>query len=61
MREAVSRHDGVLSARRAHPAATLLAAARAGADEYHVSCADTPAWRPSLVHVLRPIVGIRHR
>jgi SAM-dependent methyltransferase len=61
MREAVSRHDGVLSARRAHPAATLLAAARAGAEAYHVSCADAPAWRPRLLHVLRPVVGIRHR
>jgi hypothetical protein len=28
MREPLSRHDGVISARRAHPATTLLAAAR---------------------------------
>lgn len=37
MREAVSRHDGVLFA-RAHPAAILLDAAHAGAADYRASC-----------------------
>ncbi|MDQ7904875.1 methyltransferase domain-containing protein [Phytohabitans sp. ZYX-F-186] len=59
MREPVSRHDGVLSARRAHPAATLLDAARAGAPGYQVSCADGPAWLPRPLDVLRPVTGVR--
>jgi SAM-dependent methyltransferase len=59
MREPVSRHDGVLSARRAHPAATLLAAARGGTSGYELSCVDEPAWRPRLLNVLRPITGTR--
>jgi SAM-dependent methyltransferase len=56
MREAVSRHDGVLSARRAHTAETLLrAAASIG---YEVSCVDAPRWLPRLTDVLRPISGV---
>jgi SAM-dependent methyltransferase len=57
MRERVSRHDGVLSARRAHMASTLEAAAQAGAPDYRISCRDGPRWRPALSEVLRPIVG----
>lgn len=57
MREPVSRHDGVLSARRAHAAQALLAAAGHGAPEYDVTCRDGPRWRPALSEVLRPIVG----
>lgn len=55
MREAVSRHDGVLSARRAHPAAGLRAAARAGAPGYAVSCAGGQ----SIDRVIRPVTGVR--
>ncbi|MCP2168186.1 methyltransferase domain-containing protein [Goodfellowiella coeruleoviolacea] len=58
-REAVSRHDGVLSARRAHPAAALLRAARLGADGYRIACVDGPRWLPRLTHVVRPITGTR--
>ncbi|GAA3345995.1 hypothetical protein GCM10020358_55280 [Amorphoplanes nipponensis] len=58
MREPVSRHDGVLSARRAHPAGVLLAAARAGAPDYRPACADGPRWWPRLSDVLRPVTGI---
>lgn len=57
MRERVSRHDGVLSARRAYPATTLLAAA--GSPDYRINCNDGPSWRPALSEVLRPIVGHR--
>ena len=57
MREPVSRHDGVLSARRAHPASVLLAAARAGAPDYRPACADGPRWWPRLSEVLRPVTG----
>ena len=59
MRERVSRHDGVLSARRAHTAQTLLAAAHVGAPHYDVRCVDGPRWRPALSEVLRPISGMR--
>lgn len=59
MRERVSRHDGVLSARRAHTAQTLLAAARAGAPDYDTRCVDGPRWLPPLSEVLRPISGMR--
>lgn len=59
MREAVSRHDGVLSARRAHPAATLLAAAAAGAPGYSSQVLEGPRWQPRALDVLRPIVGTR--
>lgn len=58
MREPVSRHDGVLSARRAHRAATLLDAARAGAPQYRLSCNDAPAWRPRISNVLRAVTGV---
>jgi len=58
MREPVSRHDGVLSARRAHPADVLLAAARAGAPDYDPACADGAPWWPRLSDVLRPVTGV---
>jgi SAM-dependent methyltransferase len=61
MREAVSRHDGVLSARRAHTAATLLAAADEGAPGYRLACSDPPRWRPPVTDVLRPITGLATR
>ncbi|XVV08920.1 methyltransferase domain-containing protein [Actinoplanes sp. CA-131856] len=59
MRSPVSRHDGVLSARRAHTGAVLAGAARAGAPAYDVSCVDAPRWRPRVVDVLRPVTGLR--
>jgi SAM-dependent methyltransferase len=58
MREPVSRHDGVLSARRAYPASVLLAAARAGAPEYRSRVLQESRWQPRALDVLRPIVGI---
>ncbi|GAA5164916.1 hypothetical protein GCM10023321_54210 [Pseudonocardia eucalypti] len=57
MREPVSRHDGVLSVRRAHRAATLLAAARPALPGYEVSCVE--GWPPALTQVLRPVIGVR--
>ncbi len=55
MREPLSRHDGVLSVRRAHPAALLRAAA--AHPDYVVTC-DDPASALS-ARVLRPLVGVR--
>lgn len=57
MREPVSRYDGVMSARRAHPADVLLAAARAGAPGYEAAVLEGGRWHPRAVDVLRPVVG----
>ncbi|HEY0889492.1 MAG TPA: class I SAM-dependent methyltransferase [Nocardioides sp.] len=57
MREPVSRHDGVMSARRAHCAEALLAAAHAGAPEYAPSVIEGSRWHPRAIDVLRPITG----
>jgi SAM-dependent methyltransferase len=58
MREPVSRHDGVMSARRAHPASALLAAAEAGAPSYAARVLEGARWQPKAIDVLRPIVGV---
>lgn len=55
MREPISRHDGPMSVRRAHPAATLLATAQRCCPSYEVSCVDAP----NPLEVLRPLVGVR--
>ncbi len=59
MREPVSRHDGVMSARRAHPASVLQAAAYAGAPGYAIRIIEEAHWRSGALDVLRPIVGRR--
>lgn len=59
MREAVSRHDGVLSARRAYAAPVLEAAARAGAPGYDIRVLERSRWHPRALDVLRPVTGIR--
>jgi SAM-dependent methyltransferase len=58
MREPVSRYDGMISARRAHPASVLLAAARAGAPGYAPRVLEGTRWHPKVIDVLRPIVGM---
>jgi len=58
MREPVSRHDGVVSARRAYSAAALEAAARTGAPGYDVQVLEGSRWHPRALDVLRPVVGI---
>ncbi|WP_114202434.1 hypothetical protein [Janibacter anophelis] len=55
MREAVSRHDGNLSMRRAHPADVLLAAVGQGAPGYVAHCRSGQ----SVLRVLRPVTGTR--
>jgi SAM-dependent methyltransferase len=59
MREPVARHDGVLSARRAHTAAVLAAAAADGAPGYAVQVLERTRWHPLAVDVLRPVTGVR--
>lgn len=61
MREPVSRHDGVLSARRAHPAPVLVAAAAAGALGYLARVVEESRWHPRALDVLRPLVGTAPR
>jgi SAM-dependent methyltransferase len=58
MREPVSRHDGVMSARRAHQAQLLLTAAQAGAPAYAARVLEGGRWRPRSLDVLRPVVGV---
>jgi SAM-dependent methyltransferase len=59
MREPVSRHDGVLSARRAHSAPVLQEAAQTGAPGYDIQVREGSRWHPRALDVLRPIVGTR--
>ena len=59
MREPISRHDGTMSARRAHPAEVLLAVARGAAPDYAPEVLEGPRWYPRALDVLRPIVGWR--
>jgi SAM-dependent methyltransferase len=59
MREPVSRHDGVLSARRAYSFSDLRQAAQIGAPGYAIQVLEGARWRPGAVNVLRPIVGNR--
>ncbi len=55
MREPVSRHDGNLSMRRAHPTAFLRATAAAATPSFDVACQGGQ----SLLGVWRPLVGVR--
>jgi len=59
MREPVSRHDGVLSARRAHPAAELLSVAQRAAPAYRSEVREGSRWHPRALDVLRPLIGVR--
>lgn len=59
MREAVSRHDGVVSARRSYTASVLETAARTGAPGYHIKVVEGSRWHPRALDVLRPVIGIR--
>jgi SAM-dependent methyltransferase len=59
MREPISRHDGVLSALRAHPDHALIAAAREALPGFEVGL-YAPARGPlPLLRVIRPIVAIQ--
>jgi hypothetical protein len=57
MREPVSRHDGVLSARRAYSAARLQMAAQTGAPGYGIQVMEGSHWHPRALDVLRPVMG----
>ena len=58
MREALARHDGVLSAVRAHPAAVLLKAARRLHSPLKFSLLDgEPSWLP-IFRTLNGLIGL---
>jgi SAM-dependent methyltransferase len=59
MREPVSRHDGVLSARRAYSESKLRHAAQIGAPGYAIQVLQGSRRYPRPLDVLHPIIGIR--
>ena len=59
MREPLARHDGVVSAQRAHPDDALLTAVRTGAPSLAPLLVDAAPGRNPLMAVLRPVLGVR--
>ncbi|WP_437812695.1 methyltransferase domain-containing protein [Sorangium sp. So ce1078] len=59
MREPLSRHDGVLSALRAHAGAALLSAARAGAEGLSSALFDGDIGLFPVLRVMHAVVGVR--
>jgi len=58
MREPLARHDGVLSAARAHPSETLLEAAREATD-FEVTLFDEDRSLLPILKVMHAVVGVR--
>jgi 2-polyprenyl-3-methyl-5-hydroxy-6-metoxy-1,4-benzoquinol methylase len=59
MREALARHDGVLSAIRAHTGLHLLKAARTGAPNFTSAIYGTRLWGLPIPRAFHSLVGIR--
>jgi SAM-dependent methyltransferase len=59
MRTSLARHDGVLSAVRAHSAATLLAAGRCGAPGFACGIYGARIWRTPLPRAFHALLGVR--
>jgi len=59
MRTALARHDGTLSAIRAHSAETLLLAARSAAPGFISGIYGSRIWNTPLPRVFHTVVGIR--
>lgn len=59
MRQPLARHDGVLSAVRAHTGATLLAAAREGAPTFRASIYSARLWGTPVPRAFHALVGAR--
>ncbi|MEN3330386.1 MAG: hypothetical protein V7638_5193 [Acidobacteriota bacterium] len=59
MREPLARHDGVLSAVRAHKSRYLLEVARSAAPEFVSAIYGTRLWRMPIPRVFHSLVGIR--
>jgi SAM-dependent methyltransferase len=59
MREPLARHDGVLSALRAHSGETLIAAAKRACPEVAVAIFDGQKEILPILHVMQSLVGLR--
>ena len=59
MREPLAKHDGVLSAVRAHKSRYLLDAARSAAPDFVSAIYGTRLWRMPIPRVFHSLVGIR--
>ena len=59
MREPWAKHDGVLSAVRAHPKRHLLEVAKTAAPEFVAAIYGTSLWRLPVPRVFHSLVGIR--
>jgi len=59
MREPLAKHDGVLSAMRAHSSGELLAAARAGAPNFVSAIYGTQLWGLPIPRAFHALVGMR--
>jgi SAM-dependent methyltransferase len=59
MREPLAKHDGVLSAMRAHTSGELLAAARAGAPNFVSAIYGTRLWGLPIPRAFHALVGMR--
>jgi hypothetical protein len=61
MRTRVARHDGVLSAARAHTARTLVEAARSAAPEFAAGIYGAKIWNTPAPRVFHTLLGIRRQ
>ncbi len=61
MRTRVARHDGVLSAARAHTADTLVQAARTAAPEFASGIYGARIWNTPAPRVFHTLIGVRRR
>lgn len=59
MRDPLAKHDGVLSAMRAHPSAQLLSAAREGAPNFVSAIYGTKLWGLPIPRAFHALVGMR--
>jgi SAM-dependent methyltransferase len=60
MRTAIAKHDGVLSAARAHDANTLIEAARAAVPGFASGIYGAKIWKTPAPRVFHTLLGIRH-
>jgi SAM-dependent methyltransferase len=60
MRTGIARHDGVLSAARAHTARTLVDAARKSAPKFASGIYGAKIWCTPAPRVFHTLVGVRH-
>ena len=59
MRSALAKHDGLVSAIRAHPSAALRSAAKAGTSSFALAMFNTRLWRLPIPRAFHTLVGIR--